>query len=88
MSYLFLIVVLQRVQRGVEVRKRVFGPLIRKLPQRAVNDNSFTKNLIEELKALSSSSYNVVMLHARLMRPYRKPGPGTRMLLTEPWRQS
>jgi hypothetical protein len=48
-----------------------------------VNDNSFTRNLIEELKSLSSSRFNIAMLHTRLMRRYRKPGP--HMLLTEPW---
>jgi tetratricopeptide (TPR) repeat protein len=48
-----------------------------------VNDNSFTRNLIEELQSLSTSRFNVAMLHARLMRRYRKPGPHT--LLTEPW---
>ena len=48
-----------------------------------VNDNSFTRNLIEELKSLSTSRFNIAMLHARLMRRYRKPGP--HMLLTEPW---
>ena len=48
-----------------------------------VNDNSFTRNLIEELKSLNTSRFNVAMLHARLMRRYRKPGP--HMLLTEPW---
>ncbi len=48
-----------------------------------VNDNSFTRNLIEELESLSTSRFNIAMLHARLMRRYRKPG--SRMLLTEPW---
>lgn len=48
-----------------------------------VNNNSFTRNLIEELKSLSTSRFNIAMLHARLMRRYRKPGP--HMLLTEPW---
>ncbi|CAI6338130.1 unnamed protein product [Periconia digitata] len=48
-----------------------------------VNDNSFTRNLIEELKSLSTSRFNIAMLHARLMKRYRKPGP--HMLLTEPW---
>lgn len=48
-----------------------------------VNDNSFTRNLIEELSSLSTSRFNIAMLHARLMRRYRKPGP--HMLLTEPW---
>lgn len=48
-----------------------------------VNDNSFTRNLIEELKSLSTSRFNIAMLHARLMGRYRKPGP--HMLLTEPW---
>ncbi len=48
-----------------------------------VNDNSFTRNLIEELKLISISRFNIAMLHARLMRRYRRPGP--HMLLTEPW---
>ena len=48
-----------------------------------VNDNSFTRNLIEELKSLSSSRFNITILHTRLMRRFRKPGP--HMLLTEPW---
>jgi tetratricopeptide (TPR) repeat protein len=48
-----------------------------------VNDNSFTRNLIEELQSLSTSRFNVAILHARLMRRYRRPGPHT--LLTEPW---
>ena len=48
-----------------------------------VNDNSFTRNLIEELRSLSTLRFNVAMLHARLMARYRKPGP--HMLLTEPW---
>jgi tetratricopeptide (TPR) repeat protein len=48
-----------------------------------VNDNSFTRNLIEELQSLSASRFNVAMLHARLMRRYRRPGP--HILLTEPW---
>lgn len=48
-----------------------------------VNDNSFTRNLIEELKSLSASRFDVTMLHARLMKRYGRPGP--HMLLTEPW---
>jgi len=48
-----------------------------------VNDNSFTRNLIEELKSLSTTRFNIAMLHTRLMRRYRMPGP--HMLLTEPW---
>jgi tetratricopeptide (TPR) repeat protein len=48
-----------------------------------VNDNSFTRNLIAELNSLSTSRFNITMLHAKLMRRYRKPGP--HMLLTEPW---
>ena len=48
-----------------------------------VNDNSFTRNLIEELKSLSTSRFNIAMLHARLMSRYRKSGPY--MPLTEPW---
>jgi len=47
-----------------------------------VNDNSFTRNLIKELESLSTSRFNIAMLHARLMRQYRKPG--SHMLLTEP----
>jgi hypothetical protein len=47
-----------------------------------VNDNSFTRNLIEELESLSTSRFNIAMLHARLMRRYRKPG--SHMLLTKP----
>lgn len=48
-----------------------------------VNDNSFTRNLIQELNLLATSRFNIAMLHARLMKRYRKPGP--HMLLTEPW---
>jgi hypothetical protein len=48
-----------------------------------VNDNSFTRNLIEELKSLSTSRFNIAMLHNRLVGRFRKPGP--HMLLTEPW---
>ena len=48
-----------------------------------VNDNSFTRNLIQELKSLKTDRFNIAMLHARLMKRYRKPGP--HMLLTEPW---
>ena len=48
-----------------------------------VNDNSFTRNLIKELKSLSKSRFNIAMLNANLMRRYRQPG--SPMLLTEPW---
>lgn len=48
-----------------------------------VNDNSFTRNLIEELTDLNNTRFNIAMLHARLMRRYRKSG--SHMLLTEPW---
>jgi tetratricopeptide (TPR) repeat protein len=48
-----------------------------------VNNNSFTRNLITELNLLSTSRFNITMLHAKLMRRYRKLGP--HMLLTEPW---
>ncbi|MCJ1330704.1 hypothetical protein MMC10_007390 [Thelotrema lepadinum] len=48
-----------------------------------VSDNSFTRNLIEELKSLHAARFNVAMLHARLMRRYRQAGP--HKLLTEPW---
>lgn len=48
-----------------------------------VNDNSFTRNLIEELKSRSGSPFSIAMLHASLMRRYRMPGP--HQLLTEPW---
>jgi hypothetical protein len=48
-----------------------------------VNNNSFTRNLIEELTSLSTFRFNIAMLHARLMRRYQRPGP--HMLLTEPW---
>jgi len=54
-----------------------------KVTTTGVNDNSFTRNLIEELESLSTSRFNIAMLHARLMRRYRKPG--SHMLLTEPW---
>ena len=37
-----------------------------------VNDNSFTRNLIEELTLLRNIRFNVAMLHARLMRRYRR----------------
>ena len=48
-----------------------------------VNDNSFTRNLIEELKALHATRFNIAILHARLMRRYRQPGD--HQLLSEPW---
>ena len=48
-----------------------------------VNDNSFTRNLIEELRTGHTARFNVAILHARLMRRYRKPGQ--HQLLTEPW---
>ncbi|KAI9663726.1 MAG: hypothetical protein M1821_007216 [Bathelium mastoideum] len=44
-----------------------------------VNDNSFTRNLIAELKLASADRLNVVMLHARLMRRFPK------QLQTEPF---
>ncbi|KAL9084542.1 MAG: hypothetical protein Q9159_005160 [Coniocarpon cinnabarinum] len=54
------------------------------LPTTCVDDNSFTRHLIEELKTLSTSSLiNIAMLHARLMRHVGKPGSPT--LLKEPW---
>ncbi|KAL9060158.1 MAG: hypothetical protein Q9162_000772 [Coniocarpon cinnabarinum] len=54
------------------------------LPITCVDDNSFTRHLIEELKTLSTSSLiNIAMLHARLMRHVGKPGSPT--LLKEPW---
>ena len=37
-----------------------------------VNNNSFTRNLIEELKSLHDTGYNIAMLHARLMKRYHK----------------
>ena len=48
-----------------------------------VSDNSFTRSLIQDLRSLSTSRFNIAMLHARLMKRYCKPGPY--MLLTEPW---
>jgi hypothetical protein len=49
----------------------------------SVNDNSFTRNLIEELKSPCTSRFNIAMLHNRLVGRFRKSGP--HMLLTEPW---
>nr|POE77954.1 hypothetical protein CFP56_09595 [Quercus suber] len=47
-----------------------------------VNDNSFTQNLIAELRSSSSERFNAAMLHNRLMRRYLEPGDHE--LLTEP----
>ena len=47
-----------------------------------VSNNSFTRNLIEELKALSTTRFDITMLHNRLMGRYGKPGP--HQLLVEP----
>lgn len=48
-----------------------------------VNNNSFTQNIIVELKALCHTRYNILILHQRLMARYKKPGQ--HRLLTEPW---
>lgn len=48
-----------------------------------VNDNSFTRNMIQVLKDLCGTRYNVVILHQYLMTRYKKQG--VPKLLTEPW---
>ena len=48
-----------------------------------VYDNSFTENLIEELKSLSDTRFNVAMLHGNMMKRYRKLEEPS--LRTEPW---
>ena len=48
-----------------------------------VNDNSFTRNLIEELKAHSAKPFSIPILHNRLMNRFKRRGP--HQLLVEPW---
>ena len=48
-----------------------------------VNDNPFTRKLIQELQWLRTSRFNMEKLHARFMNRYRKPR--SHMLLKKPW---